>query len=55
MKKATKGTTMKKMAKGGTLAPTKKSTSTNLASYKRTIGKNTSGKGGKMKTCKMGC
>jgi hypothetical protein len=51
MKKPVK---MKKMAKGGTLAPSKTSTSTNLASYKRTIGKNTSGKG-KMKTCKMGC
>jgi hypothetical protein len=51
----------KKMAKGGTLAPSKNSTSTNLASYKRTIGKNTSGKAKYGKTmmkggkCKMGC
>jgi len=55
MKKPVK---MKKIAKGGTLAPSKANTSTNLASYKRVIGKNTSGKGGsapKMKKCKMGC
>ena len=45
---------VKKMAKGGTLSPSKTSTSTNLASYKRTIGKNTSGKGG-VKKCKYGC
>jgi len=45
---------VKKMAKGGTLSPSKTSTSANLASYKRTIGKNTSGKGG-MKKCKYGC
>ena len=50
----------KKMAKGGTLAPSKKSTSTNLASYKRPIGKNLTGKNVKTmksggKTCKSGC
>lgn len=63
MKKAAKASYGKKvMAKGGTLAPSKKSTSTNLASYKRPIGKNLTGKsvktmksGGKMKTCKSGC
>ncbi len=60
MKKAMKGTAMNKMAKGGTLAPSKKSTSTNLASYKRPIGKNLTGKSVKTmksggKTCKMGC
>lgn len=54
MKKVTKVSYGKKMKNGGTLAPSKKSTSSNLASYKRPIGKNTSGKG-KMKTCKMGC
>lgn len=54
MKKVTKVSYGKKMKNRGTLAPSKKSTSSNLASYKRTIGKNTSGKG-KMKTCKMGC
>lgn len=60
MKKVTKASYGKKMAKGGTLAPTKKATSTNLASYKRPIGKNLTGKNVKTmksggKTCKMGC
>lgn len=55
-----KASATKKMTKGGTLAPSKKSTSTNLTSYKRPIGKNLTGKNVKTmksggKTCKMGC
>jgi hypothetical protein len=58
MKKAMKGTKMKTMKNGGTLSPSKSSTSTRLSTYGKTIGKNTMGKakgGMKMKKCKTGC
>jgi len=52
-KTASKGTKMK-ARNGVSLVPSKKSTSTNLASYKRTIGKSMRN-GGSMKKCKYGC
>lgn len=47
----------KKARSGATLSPSKKSTSSNLASYKRVIGKNLSKlkMGGSMKPCRGGC
>jgi hypothetical protein len=53
-----KGGTTKKMKTGGTLSPSKSSTSTRLSTYGKTIGKNTMGKaksGTSMKKCKYGC
>lgn len=49
-----KGSSLKKARGGATLAPTKKSTSTNLASYKRVIGKSMR-MGGNAKKCRGGC
>lgn len=48
------GGKMKKARGGATLSPSKKSTSTNLASYKRVIGKSMR-MGGTMKKCRGGC
>lgn len=53
-KKMKEGGKVKKARTGATLAPSKKSTSTNLASYKRVIGKSMRD-GGSMKKCKYGC
>jgi len=57
MPESRKGSKVKKARNGATLSPSNKSTSSNLAGYKRVIGKNLSKMkmGGSMKKCRGGC
>jgi len=49
-----KGGKLKKARSGATLSPSNKNTSSNLAGYKRVIGKSMR-MGGSMKKCRGGC
>jgi ribosomal protein L14 len=54
MPKSKSGSKVKKARSGATLSPSNKSTSSNLAGYKRVIGKSMR-MGGSMKKCRGGC